>query len=307
MIRAGHNFKRSLTALAAAWTFAACTSLVSAQYRTDTLQLGTEIAAPNPQIVERPNAVIPADLEFTRSDGKTIKLAELFDQKKPVILDLVYFSFPSLCGYSQTTLADAIRSGPRSLELGKDYTIVIVSIDPDDTPAAAAAKRTVYLNMTGRPESQPGFTYLTGSQENIEALADTVGFGFRRNFNVAPEDAAGKFAHSSGIFVLTPGGRLSQTIQGINYPVDTLHFALLQASSGKIGSGFLETIALPCGAMRLNPNTGHYEHNPWFWAGTAGGGASLAFMTIFLAFMWRGEWKRSHATSKPETQDPKLT
>ncbi len=273
------------------------------QYRTDLPSEGVPFAGPNPEVVERPNAVLPANLEFTRSDGKKIRLGELFDQKKPVVLQLVYFSCPNLCGYSQDDLVSAMRGGVRDLVAGEDYDIVVVSIDPDDTPAMAEAKRQKYLTLAGKDSSQKGFIYLTGTQENIQTLADTVGFGFKRNFGAAPDDAAGKFAHSAGTFICTPAGRLSQTIRGINYPMDTLHFALVQASSGKIGHGFLETIALPCGAMRLNPLTGHYEQNPWFWAGTAGGGASFAFMAIFLGMMWRGEWKRK--TKHEDTKETK--
>ena len=79
------------------------------------------------------------------------------------------FSCPQLCGMNQEALVSAVKSGPRSLRLGQDYDILVVSIDPDDTPAAAAAKRENYLKMMSRPVSQEGFTYLTGTDENIRA------------------------------------------------------------------------------------------------------------------------------------------
>jgi protein SCO1/2 len=296
------NFKRiplghrlalgALFALTAGAVYLAATWMpeARAQYRPDRVESGTPVAIPNPEVVERPNAVIPLDLEFTRSDGATVKLGDFFNKGKPVVMTMVYFSCPNLCGYVQDDLINAIRSGPRSLKLGKDYDVVIVSIDPDDTPAQAEARRLKYLGIADRPPTQEGLIYLTGREENIRKLADTIGYGYRRNFGVAEDDAAGKFAHSAGVFVCTPYGRLSQTILGIGWPTDKLHYALLQASDNKIGSGFLETIALPCGAVRLGAHG--YEHNPWFWAGTAGGAATFAFMAIFLGVMWRGEWKR---------------
>jgi len=275
-----------------------------AQYREDHIPAGPPMAVPNPQIVEKHNAQLSLAEAFTRSDGTKVKLGDLFNHKKPVILSLVYFSCPSLCNFTQSDLVNAVIQGPRSLRLGADYDIVVVSIDPADTPELAAAKRTNYLGLMKRPESQPGFTYLTGSEANIGELADTVGFGYQQNFGVAADDPAGKFAHASGIFVCTPDGRLSQTILGINYDPDKLHNALLTASNGKIGSGFLETIALPCGAMRFNPNTGKYENNPWFWAGTAGGGASILFMAIFMGIMWRGEWKKHKQQAAADAGTP---
>jgi protein SCO1 len=271
------------------------------QYRLDRPENapGAEVPVPNPEVVERPNAAIPLDLEFTRWDGKKTKLGDLFNHGKPVVLSLVYFSCPNLCGYVQDDLVNAIRSGPKSLVAGKDYDVIVVSIDPDDTPEAAATKRSRYLTLTQRPEAEAGLIYLTGTEKNIRQLADTIGFGYRQNFDILKDDPAGKYAHSAGIFVCTANGRLSQTIRGINWPTDKLHYALLNAADGKIGSGFLETVALPCGMVRLGAHG--YEQNPWFWAGTATAAASIAFMGIFLGVMWRREWQRkAHGgTAKP--------
>jgi protein SCO1/2 len=206
-----------------------------------------------------------------------------------------------LCGLNQEALANAILQGPFSLRLGTDYDVVVVSIDPDDTVELAATKRKNYLARAERPESQAGFTYLTGNADAIRQLADAVGFGFFRN---DPKGGNDKFAHSLGIFVVTPNARVSQTIINSDYTPAELHAALLQAADNKIGTGFLERIALPCGAMRLNPNTGMYEHNPWFYAGTAGGLASIGFTGIFLALMWRGEAKRKKAALAAGPPDP---
>jgi len=305
MMRAALNmFPRtviSARACALAALLFACAPAL-AQYRNDPMPQGPQVSIPNPEVVEKPNAVIPQELEFTRSDGQKIKLAGLFNHGRPVVLSLVYFSCPLLCNIVQDDLINAIRGGPRSLSVGKDYDVVIVSFDPDDTSALAAGKRSRYLALAGRPESEPGLTYLTGAENNIRQLADTIGFGYRRNFGVAPDDPAGKYAHSAGIFVCTANGRLSQTIRGVNWPADKLHFALLQAADGKIGSGFLETVGLSCGAVRLGAHG--YETNPWFWTGAATGMASLAFMAIFLGVLWRGEWKKRAGPDQPADLPP---
>ena len=82
---------------------------------------------------------------------------------------------------------NAIRTGPRSLQVGKDYDVVVVSIDPEDTPAMAAVKRGNYLKLAGRPDNEPGLIYLTGTEGNIRELAEAVGFGYRREFRVGGE------------------------------------------------------------------------------------------------------------------------
>jgi len=300
VVACGSAPRKAAAHAARAWACAALLlscSPAMAQFRAEGPPAGPPVPIANPEVADKANAAIPQDLEFTRSDGQKVKLASLFNHGRPVILSLVYFSCPLLCNVVQDDLINAIRGGPRSLKVGKDYDVVVVSIDPDDTPAQARAKRSHYLALAERPESEPGLSYLTGAETSIRRLADTVGFGYRRNFGVANNDPAGKFAHSAGIFVCTANGRLAQTIRGINWPSDKLHYALLQAADGKIGSGFLETVGLPCGAVRLGAHG--YESNPWFWAGTATGAATITFMAIFLGIMWRGEWKKQGNPDTP--------
>lgn len=297
-------FTRLLAPALAAAALLAAPAAAPAQYRADRVYSAPIMTnLPNPTIVPQPNAQVPEDLTFIDSTGKKIRLGEFLHQKgakadKPVILTLVYFSCPSLCGIGQEALAATLQQGPFSLRVGDDYDVLVVSIDPDDTTEMAATKRKNYLARAARPESQKGFTYLTGNADAIKHLADTVGFGYFRN----PPESADKFAHALGLFVLTPGGRVSRTIVNADYTPAEVHDALLEASSYKIGTGFLERIALPCGAMRLNPKTGMYEHNPWFYAGTAGGIASVGFMALFLGLLWRGELKKKRQLPPLPTQ-----
>ncbi|MCL2645952.1 MAG: SCO family protein [Phycisphaerales bacterium] len=271
-----------------------------AQYRSDLSGDAGPAIVPNPAIVDKSGATLPLNLEFTDSTGKTAPLSTFFHhggKGRPVILTLVYFSCPSICGLTQDSLMGAVRQGPRELQLGKDYDILIVSIDPDDTPALAAIKRKNYLAKVPLPESQPGLTYLTGGEANIKQLADTVGFGFRRQFE------GDKFLHSAGIFICTPDGRVSQTILNVQYEPDQLHNALRLASNGTIGSGLLG-IGLSCGAMHYNPLTGRYEQNPWFYTGVAAALASLIFVITMLSILWHNEFKKN---KHPFTPPPPST
>jgi protein SCO1/2 len=284
----------ALKGAVAAAAFAAGALLASlpaaAQYRQDPPATGPSVPVAAPEIVEKKNAAIPQDLVFTSSDGKKVKLGDLFDAKRPVILQLVYFSCPNLCGFSQDELVKTLRSGPRGLSMGQDYNVVVVSIDPEDTPTLAAAKRQKYAELMGLAPDAAGFTYLTGDEESIKQLSDAVGFPYKRNYG--PDVATvGKFAHSTGIFVCTPYGHLSQTITGLTYTADAVHNSLLVAGQGKVGAALLG-VGLSCGAVHFNPSTGQYEQNPWFWVGSAVGGASFAFMGLFLGSLWLGELKK---------------
>src|SRR5207253_2868602 len=96
-------------------------STAQAQYRLDHIPDGPPVPMPSPAITQKPNAVVPQDLEFTRSDGVKVHLGDYFKSNRPVVLTLVYFSCPLLCGVNQDKLTEAIIEGPRGLKLGTDY------------------------------------------------------------------------------------------------------------------------------------------------------------------------------------------
>ena len=268
------------------------------------VETGPSVPIEAPSIVDKRNTNLPLDLEFTTSDGKAVKLRDLFHRNKPVIITMVYFSCPSLCGHSQDALVRTLQAGPRGLSLGKDYDVLIVSIDPDDLPATAAAKRSKYVGFLGRPESEPGLIYLTGREPAIRELADKLGFRYKQNYGDAVT-LGGKYAHGSGIFVCSPYGRLSETITGLNYGTDVVHHSLVVAGEGKVGAGLLG-VGLSCGAIHFDPTTGTYVHNPWFGFGSAVGAATFAFMAIFLGGLWLGEWKKTRGNKAPGGATPAL-
>jgi protein SCO1/2 len=298
-------FQHIFASAVAAFLLISASGTARAQYRMDFPgDDGTPSAEALPPIVEKTDAQLPLDLAFTRSDGTPVKLRDCFNHGRPVVLSLVYFSCPNLCGFTQTSLVEFVREAPHGIQLGKDYDILVVSIDADDTPKDAAAKRKKYLSLVPLPENQTGFTYLTGSGANIRALADAVGYPFRIN---PPGKGAVKIAHDTGIFVCTPGGRLSQTILGISYEPDLLHYRLLEASNGKIGSGLLN-FALACGACYFDPKTGHYTQNPWFYAGTATGILSVFGVIGMLIMLFHGDSKRRRlAGDTPVDDSPPAT
>ena len=135
------------------------------------------------------------------------------------------------------------------LEIGKDFTIVTVSIDPSERTVLASVKHQLYTGLYGRPGGPQGWHFLTGDAPQIKALADAVGFRY------AYDSASGQFAHPSGIMLLTPEGKLTRYFYGIAYPSRDLRLALVEASKGKIGSP-IDQVLLYC--YHYDPQTGRY-------------------------------------------------
>lgn len=202
------------------------------------------------EIVQKLDAQIPLDtLKFRNEAGETVSLRDSMIPGKPVVLAMVYYECPSICNQVLNGVVGACDAADIGLEMGQDFTVLAVSINPNETPELAAAKKQNYLANYHRAFGQQGLRFLTGQQEDIETLANLVGF---RYFY---EEATKQYAHAAGIMVLTPDGRVSSYYFGLEYLPKTLGLALIDASGGKIGS-LVAKLQLLC--YHYDPATGAY-------------------------------------------------
>lgn len=182
-------------------------------------------------IAQRLNQQLPLNLPFVDETGKAVQLGQYFG-RKPTILALVYFQCPILCSEELSGLASALRMV--RLKPGRDFNVIVVSIDPSEGPALAAAKKRSYVQLYGEPETADGWHFLTGQQPAIDALTQAVGFGYVKI--AGPDGKLNQFAHASAIQIVTPQGKLAQYYMGVEYSPKDLLLGLVEASSNKIGS-----------------------------------------------------------------------
>ena len=229
---------------------------------------------------QRLDEQVPLDLTFRDEAGRTVALRDYF-RGKPVILSLVYFRCPMLC----TQVLNGLLKSSQAVELqlGQDYEIVSVSIDPAETPAMAAAKKRRYAGSYRRPGADAGWHFLTGDAAAIERLARSVGYRYRY------DERSGQFAHASGIIVLTPEGRTSRYLYGIDYHPTDLRLALVESSQGQIGT-LGDQFLLLC--YHYDPATGRYGVVIARVLQLAGL-ATMATLGTFLVIMFRREIRRS--------------
>lgn len=197
-------------------------------------------------IAEHLGGRLPLDVELADAGGTMHRLGELIGER-PVLLSLVYYRCPMLCGESLEGLLRATRAF--SLELGQDFDLVTVSFDPDDGPEEAAAQKRRYRAKLGAGAIGSALRFLTGGEAAIDALTASVGFRYARG------GAPGQFAHASTVVVVTPEGRISRYFHGIEYSARDLELALMEASTERIGSPAAR-ILLYC--YRYDPATGRY-------------------------------------------------
>jgi protein SCO1 len=189
---------------------------------------------------------IPLDLNFVDEHGEEVVLRDFFGHG-PVILILAYYRCPMLCTQVLNGTVRTLRQ--LNFELGKDYQVVVASIDPTDSPALASTKHEEYSVMYNRPGAEKGWHFLTGKQPEIRQLANGVGFHF------AYDPASHQFAHASGIIILTEQGIISQYSYGVSFPERALRLGLVRASQGQIGS-IVDQVLLYC--YHYDPQTGKY-------------------------------------------------
>lgn len=192
---------------------------------------------------------LPLDAEFKNEDGQTVKLGEYFNKNKPVVLALVYYECPMLCNEVLNGLTGSLKG--ISFDAGKDFDVVAISFDPreNDKPDLAKNKKESYLKRYGRETAENGFHFLTGTQSEIDKVADAVGFKYYW------DERTGQFAHAGGIMVVTPDGKMSKYFYGIDYAPKDLKFGIMESADGKIGNP-AEQLYLYC--YHYDPATGTY-------------------------------------------------
>src|SRR5271168_2068428 len=183
------------------------------------------------KIDQRLGQQLPLDTPFRDETGKAVRMGDYFG-KRPAILSLVYYNCPMLCSEELDGLVGALQMV--KFTPGKDFDIIVVSIDPSETPELAAKKKTFYLKRYGHPETANGWHFLTGRQPAINALANATGFGYVRV--PGPDGKMSQFAQASAIELVTPDGKLSQYYLGVEYSPKDIRLGLVEASDHKIGS-----------------------------------------------------------------------
>ncbi len=184
------------------------------------------------QVTQHLNAQLPMDAKFIDETGAPVSLGQYFDGKHPAIVTTIYYNCPMLCSEELDGLVSSLLMV--HLVPGKDFQIVVISIDPSETPDLAARKKAFYVKRYGHPETADGWHFLTGQRPAIDAVTDTIGYGYVRV--PGPDGRLTQYAHASSIELATPTGRVAQYYLGVEYSPKDILLGLIDASGNKIGS-----------------------------------------------------------------------
>jgi len=211
------------------------------------LMLPTSASAHNAQsafddigIDQKLGATVPLDTKFRGEQGEQVTLRQLVTA--PTILALVYYQCPNVCDLLLTGLAGVL--GPLAAEPGRDYNVVTISIDPKETPAVARESKRRSLQAIQKPIPPDSWRFLTGDEEEIDAVADSVGFHYVRNGD--------GFDHPVALVILSPAGKVVRYMLGADFLPADLKLSLMEAQKGTIGPTIAK-IARIC--FRVDPKS----------------------------------------------------
>lgn len=192
---------------------------------------------------------LPLEAEFKNENGETVKLGSYFNQKKPIILALVYYECPMLCNEVLNGLTGSLKG--ISFDAGKEFDVVAISFDARENDKAGLTKnkKESYLNRYKRAGAEDGWHFLTGTQAEIDKVTEAVGFRY------VYDEKTNQFAHAGGVMVATPEGKLSRYLYGIDYSPKDLKFSLIDSAAYKIGNP-AEQLFLYC--FHYDPASGKY-------------------------------------------------
>ncbi len=185
----------------------------------------------NVAVAQHLNQQLPLDAAFVDETGKPVHLGDYFG-KRPAVVTTVYFNCPLLCSEELDGLTSALEMV--KLTPGKDFDVIVMSIDPTETPAEAAKKKAFYLKRYGRPETADGWHFLTGQKPAIDAVTSAIGFGYVQV--PGPDGRLTQFAHASSIELATTDGKMAQYYLGVEYSPKDILLGLIEASGNKIGT-----------------------------------------------------------------------
>lgn len=231
---------------------------------------------------------LPLDAVFVDERGREVSLGDVFGAR-PVVMVFVYYECPMLCPMVLNGVAKSL--GVLSFDAGQEFDVVVVSIDPAETPEMAAAAKRTTVKRYGRPETAGGWHFLTapqgeGGAESIRRVTEAAGFryAFVEESGVTPEGGRRyQFAHASSMIVVTPDGKLAKYLMGIDFPPKDVRLALVEASAGRIGT-VVDQILLYC--FRYDPKLGKYTAVVTRILRLAGVAFCLG-LALFLFIMWR--------------------
>lgn len=237
-------------------------------------------------VTEHLNEPLPLDAQFTDQTGKQVRLGDYWDGKRPVVFVFAYHSCPVVCSLVLNSVTTSLKQV--NWTIGREYQVVTISIDPDESRERSAAKRAALLKDYNRPGAETGWHFLTGDAANIAKVTAGAGYRYRKDEN--------GYAHPPVLMIAKPNGDLARYLYGLEFPPNDIKLGLLEASEGRSVST-VEQLILYC--YHYDPKGGKYV-----LVATrvmqVGGGITGLIVVLGLTLLWLNERRKGGLLSREQ-------
>lgn len=238
----------------------------------------------------RMGSSLPTEAVFRDETGRQVTLGD-YGKDRPFVLVPVYLRCPSLCNEVLNELVKTLRS-IATLNVGREFDVVVVSFDAREQPELAAAKKQSYVEEYARRGSDAGWHFLTGEQSQIDKLLESIGY------RVIWEEQKQQFAHASGVLICTPQGVVARFFPGLDYRPLYMRLALAEAGQGTITPGIIDQVLLPC--FVFDSSKGQYSAQILLLVKAGGVLTLLAVLLFWLAVGFRRRSPDQAVAAQPE-------
>jgi protein SCO1/2 len=226
-----------------------------------------QTARPEVGIEEHLGTTLPLDVQLYDEKGYLTPLRSVIT--KPTILTFVYFRCPGICSPLLTELSRVVDG--LDLELGKDYQVVTISFDHREKPEMAAEKKESYLSAMKHHVNPAGWRWFTGDSVSIHQVTDAAGFYFKRDRD--------DWIHAGALIVVSPAGKVTRYINGIQFLPFDVKMAVLEAAEGKTAPTIAKLLTF---CYSYDPEARTYALNVTRISGVVIVLLALVFVAVFI-------------------------
>ncbi len=205
-------------------------------------QLLKEDLPPSAQAIDiedRVGEFVPLGLIFKDERGNAVGLGKYFKQDKPIVMTLNYSDCPGLCVAQLDMLVETLR-GLDGGGIGDDFEILTISIDPKETPEKAGRTKAKYTGLLRDTNAEAGWHFLTGKQQDIATLADSV--GFRYSYDRVNQ----RYNHAAATYFISSDGRICRYLVSLGSEPDQFKLAIAEAAEGKLTRSLADVFIQMC-------------------------------------------------------------
>jgi protein SCO1/2 len=261
---------------------------------------GEEMLLRGVGVDEALDSPVPLDATFLDHEGRAVRLGDVVDGSRPVVLHFVYHSCAIICESSLNAMAVMLAGQPWTV--GIEYDVVTISMDPHDGPAESALARGRVLGRYPRTEAETGWHFLTGTDAEIHRVTDPIGYRYRW------DEATQQFAHPAVVMLLQRSGRVARYLYGLELAPNDVRLGLIEAAGDRTATsvggavdGIVDQALLFC--FRWDQHESRYVLYAWNVM-RAGGLLTMLALGSFLFFHWRRERRRDAAKKAPAPTSP---